>query len=106
MAAKKGCAGVDEETIDNFQQNLRGNRSQLKDEIATNRYQPLPCKQVLIPKGNGKTRELRIPTVRDRIVQHALLNVLNPIAEQTFSDGSFPAFLTKKAIAKAETLTP
>ena len=89
VAAKKGCSGIDEETIDDFQQNLRGNLSQLKSEVAANRYQPLPCKQVLIPKGDGQLRELRIPTVRDRIVQHALLNVLNPIAEQNFSDSSF-----------------
>ena len=89
VAAKQGGPGVDEETIDIFKQNLHGNISQLRDDVSSNRYRPRPCKQVLIPKDNNKFRELRIPTVRDRIVQHALLNVLNPIFEQQFADVSF-----------------
>ncbi|NEN88909.1 MAG: CRISPR-associated endonuclease Cas1 [Okeania sp. SIO3H1] len=89
VAAKQGCPGVDDETIDDFQQSLRPNISQLKDDVANNRYQPLPCKQILIAKNHGNFRELRVPTVRDRIVQHALLNVLNPVVEKHFSAVSF-----------------
>ncbi|NER01972.1 MAG: CRISPR-associated endonuclease Cas1 [Okeania sp. SIO3C4] len=89
VAAKQGGPGVDDETIDDFQQSLRPNISQLKDDVANNRYQPLPCKQILIAKNHGKFRELRVPTVRDRIVQHALLNVLNPVVEKQFSPVSF-----------------
>ncbi len=89
VAAKQGSAGVDNETIDDFQKNLRANISQLKDDVANNRYEPLPCKQILIPKNHGNFRELRVPTVRDRIVQHAVLNVLNPVVEKDFSAVSF-----------------
>jgi len=89
VAAKQGGPGIDEETIDIFKQNLHANISQLRDAVGSNRYRPHPCKQVFIPKDNGKFRELRIPTVRDRIVQHALLNVLNPVFERQFADVSF-----------------
>ena len=89
VAAKQGSPGVDDETISDFKQSLQSNISQLKDDVANNRYQPLPCKQILIPKNHGNFRELRVPTVRDRIVQHALLNVLNPVVEKHFSAVSF-----------------
>ena len=89
VAAKKGSPGVDGESIEDFRKNLRANISQLRDEIINNKYQPLPHKGVLIGKGNGEFREIRIPTVRDRIVQHALLNVLHPLVEPSFSEVSF-----------------
>ncbi|MGB3508987.1 MAG: CRISPR-associated endonuclease Cas1, partial [Microcoleaceae cyanobacterium] len=89
VAAKRGGPGVDDETIEDFQQNLRANISQLRDDVANNKYQPLPCKQILISKNHGNFRELKVPTIRDRIVQHALLNVLNPVVEKHFSSVSF-----------------
>jgi len=89
VAQNQGCAGIDSETILNFAENKTVNISQLRDSVQNGSYQPLPYKQVLIPKKNGKLRELRIPTVRDRIVQQALLNVLYPIMEAKFSDASF-----------------
>ena len=85
----KGCAGVDQETIDDFARNQQFNLAQLREAVANSTYRPYPYKQVLIPKNKGQWRELRIPTVRDRIVQQALLNVLAPIAEATFSPCSF-----------------
>ncbi|MDY6786438.1 MAG: CRISPR-associated endonuclease Cas1 [Cyanobacteriota bacterium] len=89
VAEKKGCEGIDGETIAKFSRRWKKNLAQLRDSVANSTYQPLPCKQVLIPKKKGDWRELRIPTVRDRIVQQALLNVLYPIAEPTFSSASF-----------------
>lgn len=88
VADNQGCAGVDGETISNFASKQTINISNLRDAVANNTYQPLPCQQVLIPK-NKDWRELRIPTVRDRIVQQALLNVLSPFIEQYFSASSF-----------------
>ena len=85
----KGSAGVDRETIDDFARNQQFNLARLRKAVANSTYRPYPYKQTLIPKNNGKLRELRIPTVRDRIVQQALLNVLAPITEATFSDCSF-----------------
>ncbi|SKB13797.1 RNA-directed DNA polymerase (Reverse transcriptase) [Planktothrix sp. PCC 11201] len=89
VAGKRGCAGIDEETLEDFSRDLRGNLSRLRDAVANCIYQPLPCKQVLIPKKKGNWRELRIPTVRDRIIQHALLNVLAPGVDCKFSRASF-----------------
>jgi RNA-directed DNA polymerase len=96
----KGCAGADEETLDDFADNLQLNLSTLIYSVANNVYSPHPLKQVFIPKNNGKVRELRIPTVRDRIVQQALLNVLVPLIEPTFSDCSF-AYRPNLSIIKA-----
>lgn len=97
---KKGCAGADEETIEDFARNLKLNITELRNSVANSTYEPYPLKQVLIPKNNGKMRELRIPTVRDRITQQALLNVLVPIIEPTFSDCSF-AYRPNLSIIKA-----
>lgn len=97
---KKGCAGADEESITDFASNLKFNLTTLRESVAQNTYQPHPLKQALIPKNNGKMRELRIPTIRDRIVQQALLNVLVPIVEPTFSDCSF-AYRPNRSIIKA-----
>ncbi|MBD2605915.1 group II intron reverse transcriptase/maturase [Scytonema hofmannii FACHB-248] len=89
VAENRGCAGVDGETISSFAGNQTVNIYQLLNAVANSTYQPLPCKQVIIPKKNGTKRELKIPTVRDRIVQQALLNVLYPLMEEKFSPVSF-----------------
>jgi RNA-directed DNA polymerase len=89
VAQNRGCAGVDGETIDSFARNQTVNIYQLLNTVANGIYQPQPCKQVIIPKKNGKQRELKIPTVRDRIVQQALLNVLSPLMEERFLAVSF-----------------
>lgn len=89
VSAKQGSAGIDNETIDDFGNNLTYNLTQLRNSIANNNYRPLPCKQVFIPKKNGTNRELKIPTIRDRIIQHALLTVLVPLFEPNFLPCSF-----------------
>jgi len=89
VAENRGCAGVDGESIDRFARNQTINIYQLRDAVANVTYQPCPCKQVIIPKRNGTQRELKIPTVRDRIVQQALLNILYPLMEENFSSASF-----------------
>ena len=89
VATNRGCAGVDGESIGRFAHNQTLNIYQLRDAVAKATYQPLPCKQVIISKRNGKQRELKIPTVRDRIVQQALLNILCPLMEEKFSSASF-----------------
>lgn len=89
VSAKGGSAGIDDETIENFKVNLTVNLTQLRDAVANQTYQFLPCKQVFIPKKKGEFRELKIPTIRDRIIQHALLTVLVPLFEPYFSSVSF-----------------
>ena len=89
VAEKHGCAGIDGETIQHFAREQDTNLSQLRDAVANSTYEPQPCKQILIPKKKGDWRELRVPTVRDRIVQQALLNVFYSITETKFSSDSF-----------------
>lgn len=89
VAENNGCAGIDGETIDKFACNQTINIYQLRDAVSNGKYQPSPYKQVIIPKKNGSQRELKIPTVRDRIVQQALLNVIYPVVESKFSTSSF-----------------
>lgn len=89
VSAKGGSAGIDDETIADFRANLTVNLTQLRDSVANQTYQFLPCKQVFIPKKKGEFRELKIPTIRDRIIQQALLTVLVPLFEPYFSSVSF-----------------
>lgn len=89
VAENRGCAGVDGESIERFARNQTINIYQLRDAVVQTTYQPSPCMQVVIPKRNGNKRELKIPTVRDRIVQQALLNVLAPLMDKKFSSASF-----------------
>lgn len=89
VADKQGGPGIDGETIENFAQDETGNLAILRESVINNTYTPRPLRQVFIPKNEKEHRELRIPTVRDRIVQQALLNVLYPITEKLFSDSSF-----------------
>lgn len=89
VGKNKGCAGVDGETIADFANNLEANLLSLNQAVTNSSYLPQPYKKVLIPKGKGNYRELKIPTVRDRVVQQALLNILSPLAEKKFSAASF-----------------
>src|SRR2546426_11456395 len=63
VKANKGCPGIDGKTIQAYEQNLARHLGELERLLKDNRYHPLPVKRVLIPKPNGKTRPLGIPTV-------------------------------------------
>lgn len=87
----KGAAGIDQQTIEEFESNCEGNLKRLQDELKNQYYQPQPVKQQLIPKRGqpGKQRPLGIPTIFDRVCQQALLNRLEPIFEPIFDDANF-----------------
>ena len=105
VRANKGSAGIDRVTIPVFQQNLPQNLAEIQRLLKEKRYVPEPVKRVLIPKDNGKMRPLGIPTVRDRVVQQALKNVLEPIFEEIFlaqSHGYRPNTGAHEAVRKAE----
>jgi group II intron reverse transcriptase/maturase len=105
VKANKGSAGIDGITIEQFEQNLPQNLAEIQRLLKEKRYEPKPVKRVFIPKDNGKTRPLGIPTVRDRVVQQALKNVLEPIFEEIFlpqSHGCRPNTDAHAAIRKAE----
>ena len=105
VKANKGSAGVDGITIEQFEQNLPQNLAEVQRLLKEKRYEPRPVKRVLIPKDNGKMRKLGIPTVRDRVVQQALKNVLEPIFEEIFlpqSHGYRPNTGAHAAVRKGE----
>lgn len=89
VAANDGCAGVDGETIAHFTLQSELYLHRLCQAVARETYRPLPLRQILIPKKDGTWRKLGVPTVRDRIVQQALLNVLHPVLEPQFEPCSF-----------------
>jgi RNA-directed DNA polymerase len=88
--ANKGSAGVDHQSVDEFGKHLDANLSELHLKLKEDRYYPQSIRRVWIPKpGSKEKRPLGIPTVKDRVVQTALRNVLEPIFERDFSDRSF-----------------
>lgn len=85
----KGASGIDEMTCEEVKDYLKVHGDELINQILSRRYNPLPVRRVEIPKPNGGIRKLGIPTVIDRIIQQALVQVLSPIFEQTFSEYSY-----------------
>jgi len=85
----KGAAGIDRQSLSDFAQNLDDNLDKLLFELKTKQYQPQPVKRVEIPKDDGGVRLLGIPTVRDRVVQQTLNDLLTPIFEEQFHPSSF-----------------
>ena len=88
VARNKGAAGVDGVSIDRFAAHAERYLGELHEQLKTNSYRPSPIRRVDIPKGDGRTRPLGIPTVKDRIVQTALKMVIEPIFEVEFRPGS------------------
>jgi len=90
VAANKGAAGVDHVTVKMFEERLEENLKTLSEDLESGRYRPQQIRRHLIPKpGTREKRPLGIPTVRDRVVQTALLNVLEPIFERDFAEHSY-----------------
>jgi RNA-directed DNA polymerase len=81
-----GCDGIN---MSIFDENLEGNLQYITEELKSETFTPYPVRRVYIPKPNGKTRPLGIPSIKDRIVQEALRMVLEPIFEADFSPYSF-----------------
>lgn len=105
VARNKGAPGIDEQTTENFKSDLSGNIEQLHNELMNWTYRPKPAKKVEIPKQNGGKRKLGIPSVRDRVVQAAIKQLLEPILDPKFSESSYgfrPARDQKQAINAAQ----
>ncbi|AYD46365.1 group II intron reverse transcriptase/maturase [Arachidicoccus soli] len=94
----KGAAGVDGMEVGDLKLFLRKNWPTIEQQLKQGKYKPQPVKKVEIPKPDGGVRMLGIPTVLDRFLQQALLQVLTPIWEPTFSDNSFGFRPGRKAI--------
>jgi group II intron reverse transcriptase/maturase len=89
VKANKGSAGIDGMTVDELFPFLIRNRNELIQQIRDGSYEPQPVKRVEIPKPDGTKRNLGVPTVSDRLVQQAILQVMERIFDPTFSDNSF-----------------
>ena len=85
----KGASGIDKMTCEEVKDYLKENGNKLINQILNREYQPFPVRRVEIPKPNGGVRKLGVPTVVDRIIQQALVQVLTPIFEPTFSEYSY-----------------
>ena len=104
VVANKGVAGVDGITVNEVDEYIKVNKEKLLNQIRKRKYKPQPVKRVQIPKENGKMRNLGIPTVFDRIIQQAMVQILSPIFEEQFSDNSYgfrPQRSCEQAVIKA-----
>jgi RNA-directed DNA polymerase len=90
VLGKRGAAGVDQQTVDDFAEHEQRELDHLHELLRDEQYRPAAVRRVWIPKpGSAEERPLGIPTVRDRVVQTALVHVIEPILDNTFHDRSF-----------------
>jgi len=102
---KGGAAGVDGMTVDEAASYLKEHGDEIKERIRKEKYKPSPVRRVEIPKPDGGVRLLGVPTVVDRIIQQAIVQVLTPVFEPTFSDNSYgfrPKRSAHMAVMKAK----
>jgi RNA-directed DNA polymerase len=85
----RGAAGIDRESIAAFESNLEDNLLALMRRLKDGSYKPIPLRRVWIPKGQGQTRPLGIPAVRDRVAQEVVRLLLSPLFERLFHDDSY-----------------
>jgi RNA-directed DNA polymerase len=89
VSRNKGAAGVDGLDIERTATLLRKEWDQIKTRLLAGRYRPQPVRRVEIPKPNGGIRPLGVPTILDRFLQQAALQVLSPLFEPHFSEHSY-----------------
>ena len=103
VRANKGSSGVDGMTVDDLLKFLKQNGKKLRKQILEGTYRPNPVKRVKIPKPDGGSRTLGIPTVLDRVIQQAIAQILTPLFEKKFSEHSYgfrPGRSAKQAVKK------
>lgn len=98
VKAKGGSAGVDSESIEDFETSLKDNLYKIWNRMSSGTYFPPPVLRVEIPKGDGGTRNLGIPTVSDRIAQTVVKTHLEPVVEPSFHEDSYGYRPKKSAI--------
>jgi RNA-directed DNA polymerase len=108
VAKNDGAPGVDRVTVRQFVRRLPESIREVSDQLKTGRYQPQAIRRTQIAKpGTREKRPLGIPTVRDRVVQKAIVNVIEPIFERDFADGSYgfrPGRSCQKALRRVDEL--
>ena len=98
VKSNKGSAGVDGQSIEDFESDLINNLYKIWNRMSSGSYFPPPVRRVEIPKSNGKLRPLGIPTVSDRIAQTVIRNVLEPLVDPHFHDDSYGYRAGKSAL--------
>lgn len=84
VCANKGAGGVDGVTVDELKDYIKENWNSIREQIRQRKYKPQPVRRVEIPKPNGGVRKLGIPTVMDRVIQQAIVQVMEPMCEPFF----------------------
>jgi RNA-directed DNA polymerase len=105
VKANKGAPGIDGMTVDDLLPWIAEHKQELLSSLLDGSYQPQAVRGVTIPKPGGGERQLGIPTVVDRLVQQAMLQVLTRLLDQTFSDSSYgfrPGRSAHQAVLKAK----
>ena len=105
VKANKGAPGIDGMTVDDMVEFIAKHKERLLESLLKGSYQPQPVREVEIPKPGGGMRQLGIPTVIDRLIQQAILQVLQPIFEAKFSLNSFgfrPSRSAHQAVKQAQ----
>lgn len=100
-----GASGVDGMKVSEIDEFMKGNWECIKTQILARKYKPKPVRRVEIPKENGGVRLLGVPTVIDRVIQQAMVQVLSPLFEPTFSEWSYgfrPNRNAEEAVRKAQ----
>ncbi len=100
VKANKGACGIDKMPVSELDEYFRKHKEEIKTSIMEMKYRPLPVRRVYIPKSNGRTRPLGIPTAVDRVVQQATAQVLSQIYDESFSDNSY-GFRPKRSAHEA-----
>lgn len=89
VKANRGAAGIDGESIEAFEADLKGNLYKIWNRMSSGSYFPPPVKAVEIPKKSGGMRVLGVPTVSDRVAQTVVKKVVEPMLDPIFDDNSF-----------------
>ncbi len=100
VVKNKGCAGIDGIKVSQLKEYLKGQWPKIKQQLLIGTYKPKPVKRVEIPKSGGGKRMLGIPTVLDRFIQQAVLQILQFYVDPTFSDNSY-GFRPKRSAIQA-----
>src|SRR5262245_7661931 len=98
VTSNRGAAGIDYESIDDFEQNLSKNLYKLWNRMSSGSYHPPPVKQVEIPKASGGTRKLGVRTVAGRVAQTVVKLLTDPKLDSIFHPG-IPGRSAKQAVA-------
>lgn len=105
VKANKGSPGIDGMTISEMSEHLKERWPILREQLLSGTYEPQPVRRVELPKPDGGVRLLGIPTVVDRLIQQAVLQVLDPLYDPTFSSSSYgfrPGKSAHQALASAQ----